>query len=306
MRVRLAHGVLCAALAAAGCGGSATARPAATAAQRYNGEGLRRLERGDLTGAEEMLRDALREAELVDDLQGQAEAWNNLGALASARGQLDQARAYHASALRLYGERGVRDIGEVRTRSNLGSVMLQLGDEPGATQQFEQAAALSASLGDEASGAMARIGLAAAALRRGAVADARDRAEREVSGARRRGDDGAVAAALSIEAAALEAAGSAGEAQARLAEALTIDRRREQPRAVVDDLRALARLAEARGDRAAAASWRSRAARSLRRMGETSQARDELRRAVSLLGGQGDEARRLQGELDALEATPAR
>ena len=71
------------ALVLAACAGPKVGPPPSAAA-RLNAEGLRRLERGDDAGAEEMLRGALREAELIDDLTSQAEAWNNLGALAMA------------------------------------------------------------------------------------------------------------------------------------------------------------------------------------------------------------------------------
>lgn len=289
-----------------GCGASPSPRPPASAAQRYNGEGLRRLERGDLKGADELIHDALREAELVDDLQGQAEAWNNLGALASARGDAREAWACHANALRLYKLRGAREPGLIRTHTNLGGAMLLLGSTSEAEQQFRAAAELAEQLNEAPAAAMARIGLAAAELRRGNAQAAAGLAHKEAEEARARKDESAQAAALSIEGASLELLDQHAEARGRHEEALSLDRKREQPRAVRDDLRALARLSERQQDRAAAASYLARAARISRRMDELNAARNELKKAIELLGNQGEEARMLQGELDALQERPAR
>ncbi len=293
---------LAAVLLLAGCGASPAARPPASAAYRYNGEGLRRLERGDLKGAGEMFHDALREAELVDDLGGQAEAWNNLGALASARGEPREAWAYHAGALRFYQLRGGAEPGQIRAHSNLGGAMLLAGSVDEAASQFRAAAALAGQLREPAAAAMARVGLAAVALRRGDPGGAAALAHAEADEARRRGNDGVLAAALSIEGASLELLDRHADARARHEEALALDRKREHPGAVRDDLRALARLAERQGDRGAAAAYLTRAARVSRRMEDLDVSEAELKRAIEL-GGEGPETRALQGELEALQAS---
>ncbi|MDW8251564.1 MAG: hypothetical protein RMJ98_19895 [Myxococcales bacterium] len=287
------------------CGAPPSARPSSSAARRFNGEGLRRLERGDLKGAEEMFHDALREAELVDDLSGQAEAWNNLGALAAARGAPRDAWAYHATALRFYQLRSVPDLGQIRAHANLGSAMLLVGSVDEAEVQFRAASALAEQLGRPDAGAMARVGLAAAKLRRGQAEQAASLANREVQDARRRGDDGVRAAALSIEGAALELLGRLPEAQIRYEEALVLDRRREHPGAVRDDLRALARLSERQGDRVGAATYLTRAARVSRRMEDLDSSEEELSRAIRLLG-ESEEARRLGVELEAIRESRRR
>jgi tetratricopeptide (TPR) repeat protein len=293
------------AAALAGCG-SAQARPSPSAVQRLNGEGLRRLERGDGDGAEEMFRDALREGELVDDLQGQAEAWNNLGALASGRGKAEQAWAFHAAALRLHAARKVRDAGEVRTRTNLGGAMLLAGKPGEAKQQFQEATTLAASIGDAPSAYMARVGSAAVALREGDIPLAARLAREVAADARRTGaasDEGALAAALSVEGAALELLHDTAGAKARFDEALTIDRRREQPLAVSADLRSLARLAERQGELGEAASLLGRSARISRRMGQLDEAAGELQHAIKLAdqGSATGEAAALRAELEAVE-----
>lgn len=284
-----------------GCGGGSS-RPPATAAQKLNAEGLRRLERGDAEGADAMFREAVREAELVDDLTGQSEAWNNLGALATARGEPRAAWAYHASALRLHRASGApRDAGEVRTRMNLASAMLASGRVPEAKEQLAEAIRLADSLGTPRAALMARVGLAAIALRSGDGPGARQQAAAAAAEARLATDDGALAAALSVEGAALELSGDRAAARARLEEALAIDRKREQPAAVADDLRALARLAEASGDRAAAASFLARASRIARRTGQLDVAESELRRAIALAEAAApDDVAELRAELAAL------
>jgi tetratricopeptide (TPR) repeat protein len=121
---------------------------------------VRRLERGDAKGAEETFRDALEEAALVDDLQGQAEAWNNLGALAMARGRPDEALSCHRTALHFHRARGTPDLGEIRSRANAGAALLALGRV--AEAEIDLAAALAVegaaldALGD-ASAARARF-----------------------------------------------------------------------------------------------------------------------------------------------------
>src|SRR6202044_871833 len=94
-----------------GCGSAPP--PAPSTAQRLNAEGLVRLDRGEGDEADDAFQSALQEAELVDDLQSQAEAWNNRGALAFARGHCEDAWKMHAAALRIHQLRGVRDEGEL-------------------------------------------------------------------------------------------------------------------------------------------------------------------------------------------------
>jgi tetratricopeptide (TPR) repeat protein len=291
------------AASAVACSSSSQSAKAPTAAQRMNAEGLRRLERGDGEAAEAMFREALREAELVDDLLGQAEAWNNLGALASARGRSDQAWAMHAAALRLHRARNTRDVGEVRTRTNLGAALLGAGKDEDARAQFEAAATLAGELGKPESAYLARVGLASLALKRGDAPLAARLAADVAASARKSNDDGATAAALATEGSALEMAGDLASAKARFDEALTLDRSREQPLAVAMDLRSLALLAERRGDRKEAASLWGRSARISRLLGQLDDAERALSRALTLLGPSGgDEATGLREELDALRA----
>lgn len=288
----------------AACGGGAQTHEPATAAQRLNGEGLRRLERGDIEGAEALFHDALREGELVDDLQAQAEAWNNLGSLAMAQGNTEAAIAAHSLSLRLHAAKKSRDAGEIRARSNLGSALLLARRPDEARAQFQAAIELATQLGEPQPALMARVGLAAVAVQRDTPQEAARLASEATGAARKQKDDASLAAALSVEGAALELAGDLTGASAKLEEALNIDRAREQPLNVEADLLALARLAERRGDRPAASSLLARASRVARRLGRFEQATDALTRAIALSPG-GAEANALRNERSALEKARA-
>jgi tetratricopeptide (TPR) repeat protein len=284
----------------AACSGP-TSRPPLSSAERLNGEGVRRRERGDNEGAEAFFRDALREAELVDDLTSQAAVWSNLGALASARGDAAEAWALHARALRLHLESGVHGEGEIRTRTNLAGAMLQSGKTAEAKAQFTQAIALASELHLPAN--MARVGLGSVALREGDGKGAVRLADDVAGEARRAGDQSSLSAALSLAGAASEFAGDPAQASARYEEALALDRTREQPLAITDDLHALSRLAEARGDRRVAASLLERSAAVARRLGRLDAAEADLVRALALLdGGSADDAAMLRAELEAVHS----
>lgn len=126
-------------VACAACASSAP--PAIGAADRLNAESVRRLSRGDGAGAEETARAALKEAVLGDDLRGQAKALTNLGALAFARGQLDEAIERFRSAGALHRGLAPVDDGESVALTNLGTVLLAKRDLQGADAAFAKAIA---------------------------------------------------------------------------------------------------------------------------------------------------------------------
>jgi tetratricopeptide (TPR) repeat protein len=264
---------------ALGCGSPPARAPEPTSAERFNAEGLRRLERGELDGAVEMFRAALREAELVDDLIGQAEAWNNLGAVAMVQDAPERAWSNHTNALRLYRLAEVRDLGEVETLTNLGSALLASGRPEEARTQFEEAVELGETLKGAEAVTVARVGLAAVALQAGDFTEASQQAAAAGKSARRRGDVATLAAALAVQGAAAEAMGELRRARALFNEALEIDRKREVPHAVRDHLRALARVAQRQNDEQEAAALLTRCARISRWLGQLDAAESELRRA---------------------------
>jgi tetratricopeptide (TPR) repeat protein len=269
-------------LAVAGCAGPPETPPVSPV-QKLNAEGLHRFDRGEPDGAEEMFRAALREAELVDDLPGQAEAWNNLGTLAFARGDLDDATTYHLFALRLYERRRPRQRGEVRARTNLGNVLLASRRTREASDQFTAARRLAEHLGAADVGLRARAGLAALLLESGEPARALSESGEVIRAAGEAKDDEAAAAALAVQAEALLASARPLEARASLERALELDRKRAAPFAVAQDLRGLARVAERLGDRAAAADLLLRCSRISRWVGMLELAERELAAASALL-----------------------
>lgn len=295
-------GSLC--LALVSCSGPPPSPPM-SAVQRLNAEAVRRIDRGDINAAELTLRDALREAELVDDLAGQAETWNNLGALATARSRNDEAFACYTIALRLHRSRGAHDASEVRARTNLGSVLLAQGRPREAREQFEAAYNLATDLKQPSIGFLARVGLAAVTLREGNYADAIAKASSLANEARQARDDEATAAALQLEGNARLAQGDHVTARERLEQALSLDRKREAPGSVVSDLRSLARAAETSGDRAQASSYFARASRSARRLGDLAGAESDLRRAIEhARAASSPDVSALELELDALKQRP--
>lgn len=272
-----------------------------TAADRLNGEGVRRLERGDSIGAEEAFRGALDEAALVDDLKGQAEAWNNLGALAMARRQPEEALRCHSAALELHRGRGARDQGEVRTRSNVGSALLALGRYDKAEAEFTAAIRLAGELEDPGAALLAKTGLASVALHKKDAPRAAALAREAAAEARAKDSSSALASALCVEGAASSALGDLAAAKASFEEALSIDRRREDPRQVASDLRALSAIAERQGDLAAAASYLVRSARIARRSGDLDLAERELGEALRLARrASSKDIEIIEGELSSL------
>jgi tetratricopeptide (TPR) repeat protein len=296
------------------CGGPKQGPPP-TAAQRLNAEGVRRLDRGDAAGADQMIHEALKEAELVDDLVAQAEAWNNLGALATARGNAREAWSAHATALRLHQATKTRTTGEVRTRANLGAALLALGKTADAKAEFEEAVNLAERIGEPDAARLARVGLAAVALRAGdaarALALARALAEAK-SDAGGSGADGAASSgdaarssAFALAGAAEEALGDLRGARASYERALDLDRKRDAPRAVAEDLEGLARVAARAGNAADAASFLARSARVARRLGDRAAAARHLGRAIELLRESSpDGAAALEAELKAMQEAP--
>jgi tetratricopeptide (TPR) repeat protein len=283
-------------IATAGCGSKPPPDP--SSAERLNDEGLRALDRGETDAADDLFRRALGEAELVDDLRSQAEAWNNRGLVAFGHGDCEGAWRDHAAALRLHELRGVRDAGEVRTRENLGTALLACGRRDEARVQLTLALTLAGSLKDAGEAMRARLGLASLALAEGRADDAVAQA-RVVTDARKEvRDEGTLAAALALEGAALEAKGDLAGARAKLEDAVAVDRKREVPGSVAADLKALANVAERAGEAARASAYLLRAARIDRRMGALEDAARELARARDLAAkGSADEAEAIAAEL---------
>jgi tetratricopeptide (TPR) repeat protein len=263
---------------------------------RLNAEGLRRLERGDLLGSDELFRAALREAELVDDLPSQAESQANLAASAAARGDSASARQHSDAADALYQSLGVPSAGRVRAWTSRGSLLLAASDIAGARGSFELALRDAEALSEPELGELARIGLAAIALREGRSDEALSAARASVERSRSVRDGAALGAALRVEAAVWEARGALGAAQDRLEEALAVDRERADPIGVREQLGALADVAARRGAPGAAAGYWVRRARVSRGLQLFDEADAELARAEALVRGDDRTAREVSVE----------
>jgi tetratricopeptide (TPR) repeat protein len=290
------------ALIVVGCSSAPPPEVPPTRVALANAEGVRRLESGDPRGAEEAFLRALSVAELEDDLDGQADAWNGLGVLARERGAAAEAVALHRRALGLHGQAGSTEP-EARTRMNLGTALLDLGKNDDARAQFEAAATAWDKLDRPREAARATTGTASAKVRAG------DRSGLELARAseataRKLGDEPGLASALAVESAALELQSDLPGARAALDEALALDRKHEAPHATLADLLALARVAEKQKDLAAAGAFLARAARIEKRLGQIDACARDLSRAAQLLegGGKKPEAQEVRAELEAVEA----
>jgi tetratricopeptide (TPR) repeat protein len=308
-------------LLAAGClfgGSEKDATPPPTRVEELNAQGLRRLGRGDVAAAEKFFERARREAELIDDLAGQAAAWNNLGAVAMARGAPEEALADHDRALALHGYGGA-SAGRARTQLNRGGALLALRRTDEAGQAFGAARAIYAKLEAPSGVARAEVGLAAIALTRGSAGEAEaaaDRALAALSEAKEKsdaespseGDLATRAAALSVQGKARARRGDLAGARRRFTEALAIDRDREASDAVAGDLRALAEIAERTGDLAAAADYLERVARLEKQRGEPRAAERDLARIMRLGATRRDDAMVVGAaeEIAALRTPPAK
>jgi tetratricopeptide (TPR) repeat protein len=288
-------------IAALGCG-SASAPLVETPAQARNADGVKRLERGDLDMAEDAFQAALREAELVDDLLREAEAYSNLGTVATARGDQSRASWCFVRALSLYVQSPTRVRGEVSARVNLGSALLELGRVSDATAQFEHASRLAAQVNDERGVLLAQVGLASVKLRSGDPASAGRLAADSRGRAESAGERTIVGAALGVEAGALEVRGDLARAEQVYEQALAIDRELGNPIGVLGDLRGLGRVAVRRADPGRAALLLARAARVEKNLGRFDEADADLAKAATLAQGalREDERASLVAERDAL------
>lgn len=268
---------------ALGCGGSGSAlKPPPNNVERFNADGVLRLELGDLGAAQSLFEAALADAEPVDDLAGQVEAWSNLGAVARARGDLAGALTCYTSALRVHRALGSRDAAEARARLNLGIVLAALHRTDEARAQISASLAIAQTTGDKSIERSARVGLASIDLAQGKHEAARATTALVAKQAKAAGDRAALSAALPIEAAALDRLGRLDEARERLLFALAIDRNRRDAVMVRDDLLALASIAERTKAPCDAVSLLGRAALVSRRLGRQASADAEIAHALSL------------------------
>jgi tetratricopeptide (TPR) repeat protein len=126
------------------------------------------FELGDLTGAEERFADLLELARERGDDEMSGRATNNLGAIASLRGEHEQALSLFRLSIPAYQKVGFT-AGLAQTSHNLGIVHRDLGYWREAERHYSDALRRARQLGDRRLAAMARAGRAEILYRRGDV-----------------------------------------------------------------------------------------------------------------------------------------
>ncbi|KPK62089.1 MAG: hypothetical protein AMS21_08170 [Gemmatimonas sp. SG8_38_2] len=124
------------------------------------------FELGDLEGAEERFSNQLELAREKGDDEMSGRATNNLGAIASLRGEDERALSLFRLSLPAYQKVGYVQ-GLAQTDHNLGIVHRDLGYWREAERSYRSAQRHARQLGDERLAAMAQVGRAEIALRRG-------------------------------------------------------------------------------------------------------------------------------------------
>ncbi len=124
------------------------------------------FELGDLKGAEERFSELLELARERSDDEMSGRATNNLGAIASLRGEHERALSLFRLSLPAYQKVGFL-AGLAQTAHNLGIVHRDLGNWLDAERAFQIAFRRARQLGDERLAAMARVGRAEVSYRRG-------------------------------------------------------------------------------------------------------------------------------------------
>ncbi|MGW3417961.1 AfsR/SARP family transcriptional regulator [Streptomyces phaeochromogenes] len=134
---------------------------------------FRHLDSGHHTEALEIHRHALRAAETLGDLGGQAHALTNLGVVHWRLADAATAEAHLVRALELHLRTGDR-AGRARTLSNLGNVHWRLGSLRDAAHDHQQALALYREAGDQVGQARTLTNLGNVCLRLGEYEQAAD------------------------------------------------------------------------------------------------------------------------------------
>ncbi|WP_055612563.1 tetratricopeptide repeat protein [Streptomyces phaeochromogenes] len=134
---------------------------------------FRHLDSGHHTEALEIHRHALRAAETIGDLGGQAHALTNLGVVHWRLADAGSAEDHLVRALELHRRTGDR-AGRARTLSNLGNVHWRLGSLRDAAHDHQQALALYRETGDQVGQARTLTNLGNVCLRLGEYGQAAD------------------------------------------------------------------------------------------------------------------------------------
>ncbi len=128
--------------------------------------GVVQFESGDLSGAEERFSELLELARERENDEMSGRATNNLGAIASLRGDEEKALSLFRLSIPAYQKVGFQ-IGLAQTDHNLGIAHRDLGRWQDAERYYDSALRRAQQLGDQRLAAMARVGQAEVSHRQG-------------------------------------------------------------------------------------------------------------------------------------------
>ena len=224
------------------------------------------FELGDLNGAEQRFSDLLELARESDNDEMSGRATNNLGAIASLRGEHEQALSLFRLSIPVYQKVGFL-AGLAQTDHNLGIVNRDLGDWRQADRQYRSAQRRARQLGDNRLSAMARAGRAEIAYLRGdrvfAAVEARHALEAHVE----LGDELGRADVLKLLGSIVAAEPDRGMAARHFEDALRLAREHTNPLLEAEILEERARLHDAEDRKALARADLEAAAANYRRLG---------------------------------------
>lgn len=244
--------------------------------------GAAAFEQGEVEKARSRFDTLMELAEGEGDEEMQANAANNLGAVAALHGRVHESLSYYRLAAPLY-ERLNRPRGLAQMHHNIGIAYRDLERLDDARDSYRRAAVLAESIGHESQVALSTVGRAEVELRRGDAALARELAQRGLEEARRVGDPLSEADALRVR--GLVRADDPGRLEGAL-----------------EDLEEARGLAASMGNRFLEAEIERDMGRVLADLGREEEARDALRAAAESFESLGaaleaERARERLGEL---------
>ncbi len=241
------------------------------------------FELGDLEGAEERFSDQLELARERGEEEMSGRATNNLGAIASLRGDDEQALSLFRLSVPAYQKVGFLQ-GLAQADHNLGIVHRDLGYWREAERHYRAAQRHARQLGDERLAAMARIGQAEISFRRGDGRFADVEARRALQTFVQLGDELGRADTLKLLGSIATSKSSFEDAQHYLEEALALSRQYSNPLLEAEILEERGELHVKTGQIALARADLEAAAVTYRRLGAVKglqYAQERLERVVS-------------------------
>ena len=272
-------------VSALGCGGSpeplVTPPPLVGKVRQWQAQGLRLLAQGEWELAKSAFEDARRLAESLDDLSGQVESLNSLGAIAVQERRADEAVLLHRRALGLAEESRQPSL-ILPSLTRLGSALQVVGLSAEAQERYQRAASLAKEFGDKKQEAILLNNLGLLELKAGALDAARAKFEAARAINQSLNEKREWSANLLNLGLVAEAQGQLDEAQRQFEAALELDKASEQQLAIAGDLGALARVLEKRGNKPAALAYYQRAYWSFHALDDSVRSRESLQRAIGL------------------------